>query len=527
MISSNDSQTGYFQNLNFEKYHRKGYETENFPAQNPIILAFLMQNMDEAIVVTDLQDNIVFVNNSFIKYYGYKFDEVCNYHISILFPVHSHNYLFKTILFETHNGGWKGEAVGKKKNGIETLVSIKSKQLFDMNSFKHFNFYTISEDSGETFAEVFGEYYEANLKVILDNIIESIIIIDDELKIKWYNKKAFDTIFEKFETKIRTNLIFHELIPVDQRSVFNNYIQEAFLGNQNSLIEEIKTTNTSAFFEFRFIPIIHESGMKSLVQISFNIISSQKIEFAKEIIKVKNEAEKIDRLKTEFLAQMSHEIRTPINSVLSFTTLLKEEVSGFLSEEQQSIFKYIDSGGKRLIRTIDMILNMSQLQTGNYEYELKETDIADGWLESILLEFRSAAKEKNLNLIFTKLINSAVTTIDQYTTEQIFVNIIDNAIKYTHKGEVEIILYRNIGGYICVDVKDTGVGISKEYMPHLFTPFSQEEMGYTRRYDGNGLGLALVKRYSEINNIEIMINSEKNKGSTFTVIFMDGNKFNE
>lgn len=244
----------------------------------------------------------------------------------------------------------------------------------------------------------------------------------------------------------------------------------------------------------------------------------QRKNFEIDLVKAREEAEKSDKLKTEFLAQMSHEIRTPINSILSFTSLLKEETEA-ASDELSSIFKYIDSGGRRLIRTIDMILNMSQFQTNNYEYQLKEIDLANELLEPAILEFRSIAQEKNLELLLNKKTDPAIIKADPYTIGQIFINLIDNAIKYTQKGLVEVTLYRNLTGNICVDVKDTGIGISKEYLPSLFTPFSQEEMGYTRKYDGNGLGLALVKKYSEINNVDIIVNTEKNVGSTFTVIF--------
>ena len=96
---------------------------------------------------------------------------------------------------------------------------------------------------------------------------------------------------------------------------------------------------------------------------------------------------------------------------------------------------------------------------------------------------------------------------------------IDNAIKYTKKGKVEILLGKNKTNNIIVEVKDTGIGISKEFLPRLFEVFAQEERGYTRSFDGNGLGLALVKKYCELNKIIIEVDSEKNIGSTFRVIF--------
>ncbi|MGE5412052.1 MAG: ATP-binding protein, partial [Clostridiales bacterium] len=99
--------------------------------------------------------------------------------------------------------------------------------------------------------------------------------------------------------------------------------------------------------------------------------------------------------------------------------------------------------------------------------------------------------------------------------------LVDNAIKYTNSGEINIQLYRTDNGSLCVDVCDTGIGMSKEFLEKLFTPFSQEEQGYKRRFEGNGLGLALVKKYCEFNSAVIMVRSKKNAGSTFTVIFKE------
>ena len=107
---------------------------------------------------------------------------------------------------------------------------------------------------------------------------------------------------------------------------------------------------------------------------------------------------------------------------------------------------------------------------------------------------------------------------DIYTLTQIFSNLIDNAIKYTPTGAI-IILLENIAGKLIISVQDTGIGISKKFQEELFEAFTQEEQGYTRKFDGNGLGMALVKEYCKLNRANISVKSEKEKGSTFTVVF--------
>ena len=236
----------------------------------------------------------------------------------------------------------------------------------------------------------------------------------------------------------------------------------------------------------------------------------------KELIQAKENAEKSDRLKTEFLAQMSHEIRTPLNNILTYTSVLKEEFEDKLPVGLESTFQVIDSSSQRLIRTIELILNLSRIQTGNFEIKIEKINLEKDLLEDIVLEFYSRAKSKNLDLIFQNEAEKFTVNADKYSLGQVFINLIDNAIKYTQFGKIKIRIY-NREENVYVDVQDTGIGISNDYLSQLFNPFSQEDSGITRHYEGIGLGLALVKKYTELNNAEIKVESHKGIGSTFTV----------
>ena len=238
-----------------------------------------------------------------------------------------------------------------------------------------------------------------------------------------------------------------------------------------------------------------------------------------ELKTAKEKAEKFNYLKTEFLAQMSHEIRTPINAILSSANLIKQETENELKSELKEFFPIINSAGNRIIRTIDSILNMSELQLGTYEPSFKEFSLNKSVLENLFQEFKPIAERKGLKII--KVIESVddILKADLYSIEQLFSNLIHNAIKYTDKGFIEIKTYRNGKDKLCVDVKDTGVGISDEFIDEIFHTFRQEHQGYSRKFEGNGLGLALVKKYCEINNAEVSVKSKKNVGSTFTVEF--------
>lgn len=238
-----------------------------------------------------------------------------------------------------------------------------------------------------------------------------------------------------------------------------------------------------------------------------------------ELIKAKEMAEKSNKLKSEFLAQMSHEIRTPVSAIFCFADLIKSGLGDSISEDIEIGFEAIANGSKRLMRTIDLILDMSSIQTGNYEPKIQSINL-DKILRDVILEFTPQLEKKEVSLNYIENRAEPIIKGDPYTVTNIFISLIDNAIKFTHFGEITIKVYTGKNKTF-VDVSDTGIGISEEYLKDLFSPFSQEEQGYTRRYDGTGLGLALVKKYCELNNAEIKVKSEKDKGSTFTIVFND------
>jgi PAS domain S-box-containing protein len=246
-----------------------------------------------------------------------------------------------------------------------------------------------------------------------------------------------------------------------------------------------------------------------------------------ELIKAKEKAEESDRLKTEFLAGMSHEIRTPINTIMSYLSLLNDELNNASNSTYSEIFNAIQIGSLRLTRTIDSILNMAQFQAGTFDVYKTKIDIMDEVIKNLYEEFKYTAKQRGLELKFSNTANNTRILGDKYSLSQLFVNLIDNGLKYTREGFVEINIYNDDNGILSVDIADSGIGISQEFLPKIFKPFRQEEQGYTRKFDGNGLGLALVKRYCDLNEAMIKVESKKGEGTKFTVKFMQTNKNNE
>ncbi|MCU7495301.1 MAG: PAS domain-containing sensor histidine kinase [Ignavibacteria bacterium] len=238
-----------------------------------------------------------------------------------------------------------------------------------------------------------------------------------------------------------------------------------------------------------------------------------------------DKAEESDKLKTAFLNQMSHEIRTPLNSILGFMSLMEEELVNKGIGDLVMYFNSINRSSMRLQRTIEDILAMSSIQIGNYYTSLTKINL-ENVLQLLMKDFSSLAAEKKLGLSLENKARDAIIDGDSYTIVQSFQHLIDNALKFTQKGEVKVTIYES-DGLTCADITDTGIGISKEYMEKLFKPFSQEEIGYNRRYDGNGLGLAITKEYLRMNHADVYVQSEKGKGSKFTVVFFGAGSLEE
>lgn len=361
---------------------------------------------------------------------------------------------------------------------------------------------------------------ESKYRTVFNLSPEVILLMDKKGKILDVNQKAYELLGYSIDDLIGTKIF--DFIPLDLKSkakVLKNFALR-MIGKK---LDPYELTFTGKNGE-KITGIVRAKAIRnSKGEIVNNLAVISDITGLKnyeiELINAKENAERSDRMKSEFLAQMSHEIRTPINAILSFASLIEEQVSEHLDEDLEASFKLMEGAGRRIIRTIDLILNMSDLQTGNYEYRPQKINVDNGVISKVMDQNRSLADEKNLNISVKVETDDTFIFADEHSVTNIIDALVDNAIKYTQKGSVEINLSRNVEKQFIIKVIDTGVGIAEEYIPYLFKPFSQEEQGYTRKYEGNGLGLALVKGYCDLNNAEIFVESKKGIGTTFTVVF--------
>jgi signal transduction histidine kinase len=231
------------------------------------------------------------------------------------------------------------------------------------------------------------------------------------------------------------------------------------------------------------------------------------------LLEAKEEAERANQMKSIFLASMSHELRTPLNSIIGFTGIILQGFAGELNEEQKKQLEMVYASSKHLLALINDLLDISKIESGELEPELEEFNLARAGI-AVRDSLKAKAEDKELRFIWN--LPDITVVSDERRFKQILMNLVNNAIKFTEKGEVEVnAVERNKS--IALMVKDTGVGMKKEDVHKLFAPFTQLEYTVSEE-KGSGLGLYLVSNLVRLLNGEILVESEYGRGSTFTFV---------
>ncbi|MBI1939375.1 MAG: PAS domain S-box protein [Ignavibacteriales bacterium] len=523
------------------------------------------------ILITDKDGIIEYVNPKFTAITGYTYEETIGKKTNILKSGHTSQREYAKLWARIKSGKeWRGEFYNKKKNGeffwesaiispiknehgeithfvgIKEDITEKKKQEEKLISYQNLLrgvyeaiHHLINEKDFPTAINkllyVLGVSSKADRVYIFENVKDG---TTGELFMSQKYEWARKGITPQINNPDLQNLSYRKSVPTLYECMlhdksFNVLVKDLTEGERILMeVEDIKSLLVvpiyvdKHFWGFIGFDNCHseeiwseseESILKTAAASVGRAIEKERTK--DELIKAKEEAEKGERLKSEFLAQMSHEIRSPLNVLLNYAQLFREMIGEELGEEVREELDGMERAGNRIIRTIDLILNLSEIQAGSYDYKPKEIDVYTDILLNLYAEYKKTARKKRLKLNFNSGTGDTKIFCDEYSITQVFANLIDNAIKYTPKGNIDVSVERNEKNKLTVKISDTGIGISEEYFPFLFRPFSQEEQGYTRTFEGNGLGLALVRKYCDMNNVGIGVHSEKGLGTTFTITF--------
>ncbi len=316
------------------------------------------------------------------------------------------------------------------------------------------------------------------LETIIKSIDEAILLIDGNGMIKHANKE-FKNLVGKEKVEER---YYWEVIKNDE---LRKFIKRAL--DKESMRERIQIKDRNF------------------------ILSSRKIETANKILITfydVTELQKYEEMKKEFIGNLSHELKTPLTSIKGFVEVMKEEGK----------LKYIDIIERNIDRMIQIVKDIQMLSKLEYRKTKAQIESVDALdiLKDIEKLFYKKAEEKGLNLLMEVEEKPFYIKVDPYLFEEMLVNLVDNAIRYTDRGSVSVKIYRGEGGFF-VEVKDTGIGIPEKHINRIFERFYVVDKSRSKRTGGTGLGLSIVKHIVLLHNGKIDVRSVPGEGTTFTI----------
>ncbi|WP_287239529.1 MULTISPECIES: ATP-binding protein [unclassified Okeania] len=264
-------------------------------------------------------------------------------------------------------------------------------------------------------------------------------------------------------------------------------------------------------------------------------VAIERAQSQEHLRQINEELERSSQLKSEFLASMSHELRTPLNSILGFSDLLQRQKSGQLSDRQLHQVRLIQKSGQHLLQLINDILDLSKIEAGKTELNLESVNIHELCTDCLKM-IQPRADKKRLALSLELDYRLSKVFLDQRRVRQIIINLLSNAVKFTPEGGQVKLSGRLAYGsqiqgdyrpdcspinpstpYLCLEVKDSGIGISEDRWKFLFSPFQQVDSSLSRRHEGTGLGLVLTKKLAELHGGTVSLSSQVSRGSVFRV----------
>lgn len=354
------------------------------------------------------------------------------------------------------------------------------------------------------------------VSLLYDKVRFPVQVIDSKGKIVYINE-AFTMLWGYHLHELSEYSIFNDGVLIENKTI--EKINEIFNGKsyiaidyfEDSLLRSreyaVPILRTNIFLikedEESYIVMYHEDQTEILLT-------------EEEVKKARDASNESDRLKNTFLNVLSHELRTPLNIILGYSSLIKENLNDKLGPEDKIYLDNLHSGSERLFKSITQMLEFAQIEAGNYHLNIETVDLV-ALIQESLPEHQKVAREKNIEIKTNYSHKKVYVDADIQCVQNAINSLLSNAVKFTNHGfievEVNIIEERELA--LC-KVRDSGIGISTKYLDHLYHPFSQEDLNVGRNYEGNGLGLALAKRYIEKLGGSLLVDSIKGVGSTFT-----------
>ena len=479
-------------------------------------LAAIVASSDDAIISKDLHGIVRSWNQSAERIFGYTAEEMVGKPITILFPPDRLDEEPK-ILERLHRGERVDhfETVRLRKDGRAVAVSVTISPVHD-GSGKIIGASKVARDLTAS------TELEGRFKAIITSSDDAIISKDLNGIVQSWNQSA-ERIFGYTEQEMIGKSIT-VLFPPDRLDEEPKILEQLRRGQRVDHFETVRMCKDGRRLDVSVTisPVKDPTGrVIGVSKVARDITSIKRIHrdreelFARETA-ARAEAERVSRLKDEFLSTLSHELRTPLNAILGWASILRGSAANTPEDLQQGL-ETIERNARSQAQLIEELLDMSRIVNGKLRLDVQPVDlqtiVSDG-VESV----RPAAEGKGIRL--TKVLDPRGGPIngDPIRLQQILWNLLSNAIKFTPRGGRVQVFLRRINSHVDITVMDSGKGIAANFVPQLFTRFTQAETSFSRQHGGLGLGLALVKSLAELHGGTVSASSPGlDQGATFTV----------
>lgn len=478
-------------------------------AQELFKFKLCIQRSFDAIFITDIDANIIYVNSAFEHTYGYKAEEVMGKTPRIFdsgtYRPDMYKQFWDTLLLKEMV---PAEIITKTKDGNLITVETFNTAIFDSEG-KIYGFIGIHRNISER------KKSEESLKLfraLVDQSNDAIEVLDTATgRFLDVNERGCADLGYTREEFL--NLSVFDIDPMLERQMFSKIIKD--LQGAGGIWESVHKRKDGSTFPVEVnIKIVHLDKQYG-VSVARDITERRQTE--KELILAKEKAEESDRLKSAFLANMSHEIRTPMNGILGFSELLKEP--NLTGDKQQKYIEIIEKSGVSMLNIINNIVDISKIEAGLMKTVVSELDINEQ-IEYVYTFFKPEVEGKGMQLSFKNglPVKEAIINSDREKIYAILINLVKNAIKYSNEGSIEFGYQLKVGSKpleLEFFVKDTGIGIPKDRQKSIFERFIQADISDKMARQGAGLGLSISKAYVEMLGGKIWLESQKGKGSVF------------
>jgi PAS domain S-box-containing protein len=461
------------------------------------------------VTITDLKGNITYANSLFTTISGYSLEEVLGQSHRII-NSGTHDKEFFRSMWATIGRGevWHGEICNRKKQGDLYWVDSTIVPLLDKQGKPHSYIAIRTDITARKLAKLKLQESEQRFRTLADAAPMLIWTTDTETEYIYFNKPWLQFTGYSFDQALQGQWM--EAIHPDDYQRCTTIYRESFLKRKEYEVEFRLKRHDG---EYR---IMLERGSPLWVGESFAGFIGACADIT-EVRAAQVQAEEANLMKSQFLANMSHEIRTPINGILGMTQLMLDTP---LSEEQKDLLDDIDISGKTLLNILNDILDLSKIEAGKVDLHLNNFDLQE-IITNLFTISKHQATQRNVTLSYEP--SSELSRYyhgDDIRLRQVILNLVSNAIKFSHDGGDVILRISkhaspDVDHLLYITVTDTGIGIPPEKLDLIFEPFSQADTSTTKRYGGTGLGLSICKKLVELMGGTIWVTSVVGKGSTF------------